>query len=336
MMEVLVTGGAGFIGHHVVEHFLLNTHWNITVLDKLSYASRGWDRLRDCSSYDCDRVRCFSWNCANPLDELGLAKEIGTPDLILHMAAQSHVDRSIIYPVETAADNIMGTVYMMEFARRCRSRFIYFSTDEVYGPAPESVAYSEGARFNPGNPYASSKASAECEVMAYANTYQLECQITNTMNVFGERQHPEKYVPLCVNKICKGETITIHASPDCTTPGSRFYIHARNVADALLWVIDNDERVHAADPSCGKYHIVGSVEWDNLTLARMIAAILKADLEYEMVDFHSSRPGHDLRYALNGAKMRSLGWVPPVDAEKSLERTVNWMIEPTNARWMQP
>jgi dTDP-glucose 4,6-dehydratase len=214
------------------------------------------------------------------------------------------------------------------------SRVIYFSTDEVYGPAPGEKAYVEGERYLPGNPYAASKAAAECFCYAFCNTYQMPITITNTMNVFGERQHPEKFIPMCIRKILRDETITIHSAPDKVTPGSRFYIHARNVADALLHLLklppmslDNE------DASYGKWNVVGPVEWDNLTLARMIAKILGKDLKYEMVDFHSSRPGHDLRYALSGAKLQQYGWEPPVSMDVSLEKTVAWTLE--NQRWLE-
>jgi len=333
-MNVLITGGAGFIGHHVVEHFLKNTDWELTVLDALGYSSNGWDRLRDIKAFDDHRVVCIAHDLQNPIED-GLAAEVGRPDVIVHIAAESHVDRSITNPHLFARSNVIGTLNTLDFARWQEARVIYFSTDEVYGPAPGDTRYKEGDRFLPGNPYAASKAAAECFCYAYANTYQMPITITNTMNVFGERQHAEKFIPMCIRKILAGETVTIHSAPDKTTPGSRFYIHARNVASALLHIIRGlPMPLENEDASYGKWNIVGSKEWDNLSLARMIATMLGKDLKYEMVDFHGSRPGHDLRYALDGTKMAQYGWKPAVSARESLERTVQWTLE--HPEWLGP
>jgi len=144
------------------------------------------------------------------------------------------------------------------------------------------------------------------------------------MNVFGERQHPEKFIPLCIRKILKGETITIHSNKTRTQAGKRHYIHARNVCKALLFLTNN-----SSSPG-NKYNIVGEKEVDNLEMARMIARTIKQPLLYEMVDFHSSRPGHDLRYALDGTKLKSLGFEYSKSFEKSLEKTVHWYLKHKN------
>jgi dTDP-glucose 4,6-dehydratase len=152
--------------------------------------------------------------------------------------------------------------------------------------------------------------------------------ITNTMNVIGERQHPEKFIPKVINKILNGETVTIHSNKEKTKAGSRFYIHARNIADALLHILDEcDETLDNYDSSKGRFNIVGETETDNLELAQLIAKILGKELKYQMVDFHSQRPGHDLRYALDGEKMKSLGWFHPIGFEESLENTINWTLK---------
>lgn len=332
-MHVMITGGAGFVGHHMVEHFLKNSDWQLTVLDALGYSSNGWDRLRDVEVFDDHRVQCVAHDLRLPIRD-GLAGEIGRPDVIVHAAAESHVDRSIVDPKLFAESNVIGTVNLLDFARTIEARTIYFSTDEVYGPAGGARLYKEGDRFLPGNPYAASKAAAECFCYAYANTYQMPIAITNTMNVFGERQHAEKFIPMCIRKILAGETVTIHADKKCERAGSRFYIHARNVASAIHHIIrglpmslDND------DASYGKWNIVGPLEWDNLTVAQMIADVLGKGLKYEMVDFHSSRPGHDLRYALNGQKLDKFGWEPPIDSITSLERAVKWTLD--HPQWLE-
>ena len=334
MKKILLTGGAGFVGHHTVEHFLKNTDWEIVVIDKLSYASDGWNRLRDIKAYDDTRVKCLSADFSQPLTE-GVKQEIGEPDIIVHMGANSHVDHSIKDPLKFEKDNVEGCLHMLEYARSLPKleRFIYFGTDEVYGSAAKGMYFMEGDRFNPGNPYSASKASAECFCYAYSNTYKLPIQITNTMNVFGERQHPEKFIPLVIDKVLNGEVVTIHSDKTRTKAGSRFYIHARNVADALLFLIDNvEETLDSYDASKGKFNIVGEVEMDNYELANTIAKFLTMPLKFEFVDFHSSRPGHDLRYALDGAKMANLGWLPPKKFEDSLQKTINWTLE--NDKWL--
>ena len=253
------------------------------------------------------------------------------------MAAGSHVDRSIDNPMEFVLDNVVGTVNILDFARTCNNleRFIYFSTDEVFGPAPEGIKYKENDRYNSTNPYSASKAGGEELVVAYENTYGVPCYITHTMNVFGERQHPEKYIPMCIKKTRDGEVVTIHSNQEKTKAGSRHYIHAKDVADAVLFLMRYDSsKLQTNDfggAKCPKFNIVGSEELDNLQLAQMIAEFQNKELIYEMVDFHSARPGHDLRYALDGTKMKEMGWTPrPV--RESLSEVVDWTL--TNNRWL--
>jgi dTDP-glucose 4,6-dehydratase len=143
--------------------------------------------------------------------------------------------------------------------------------------------------------------------------------ISHCMNVFGERQHPEKFIPMTIKRAKNGEKVLIHSDKTKTIPGSRFYIHARNVASAVLFLMNEGEFGE-------KYNIVGEREVDNLELAKCIAGVVGVGLDYEMVDFHSSRPGHDLRYALDGTKMKELGWSIPVGFEESLERTIRWTL----------
>jgi dTDP-glucose 4,6-dehydratase len=329
MKRILITGGAGFVGHHLVEHLLKNTDWQVVVIDRLNYASGGFDRLRDINAFDDKRVTTLSAPVDRPIAE-GLEQEIGQVDYIVHLAAESHVDRSIVNPLPFVESNVLGTFYVLEFARRQKAldKMIMFSTDEVYGPAPDGVFYTELDRHSPANPYAASKSASEMLCLAWANTYKLQVIITNTMNVYGERQHPEKFVPSTVRKLVDGERVIIHGTQDLRRAGSRFYIHARNVADAVVFLLLRDT------PAREAWNIVGEREVDNLTLAQTIADILGRKLHYEIVDFHSQRPGHDLRYALDGTKMAQAGWKPPVNFEESLCRTVTWMVTNQHKKWL--
>jgi dTDP-glucose 4,6-dehydratase len=200
--------------------------------------------------------------------------------------------------------------------------------------------FSEKCPHNPKNPYAASKSAAEMMVMSFANTYKLPCIITRQMNIFGERQHPEKFIPLCISAAIKGVEVSVHATPDKKQAGMRHYIHARNVADAHSFLLKEQPWLskQTFPHDVESYHIVGEIELDNLTLANTISEIVQSLDKYScglkpvMVDFHSSRPGHDLRYALDGSKMKGLGWVPPKTFYQSLQKTIEWSL--SNRQWL--
>lgn len=300
----------------------------------MSYASLGMDRLKDIKVFDNKRVTTYVSDLTLPLT-FGLKKEIGNVDYIINLASESHVDNSITNPREFVSNNVNLMLTMLEYAREIKPKmFIQFSTDEVYGTAPEDINYKEGDRYNSGNPYSASKAMQECLCYAYSNTYKVPIQITNTMNVLGERQHPEKYLPLVINSILQQKLLTIHSNKEKTKAGSRFYIHARNVADALLFILKNcNETLDNIDSSKGKFHIVGEKELDNLQLAILVKESINKikgyedyNLHYEMVDFHSSRPGHDLRYGMSGEKLEKLGWKLPHSIEQSIDNIVEWSL----------
>jgi len=323
MKTILLTGGCGFIGSHIIEGILKETDWKIVVLDRLDI-SGSLERLRDIDIWEKEksRVKFLWWDLKAPINQI-LSNQIGNVDYIYHLAASSHVDRSIEDPLSFVMDNVVGTCNLLNYAKTIKDLqlFIYFSTDEVFGPAPEGTAYKEWDRYHSGNPYAASKAGGEELAIAFENTYKIPVIVTHTMNVFGERQHPEKFIPMCIRKILAGETITIHANKDKTKAGTRFYIHARNVCKALLFLTQN------SSSSGNKYNIVGEREVSNLELAQIIAKVIGKELKYEMVDFHSSRPGHDLRYALDGTKLKSLGFQYPKNFEQSLNKTVQWYLK---------
>ena len=338
--NILLTGGAGFIAHHVVEYLLSNSDVNIITLDRLDY-SGNLNRLNEvvlnAPEQDRSRVRTIFHDLKAELNPQIIAS-IGHVDSIVHLAAGSHVDRSIDYPMEFILDNVVGTAHILEYARKCNNleRFIYFSTDEVFGPAPEGVKYKENDRYNSTNPYSASKAGGEELVVAYENTYKLPCYITHTMNVFGERQHPEKYIPMCIKRVKEDDVITVHSNKTKTKAGSRHYIHASDVADAMWFLLNYDASKLIVDDfggaKCHKFNIVGSEELDNLEVAQYIGKCQGKEAICEMVDFHSSRPGHDLRYALDGSKMKKMGWEPQPVKER-LRQTVEWTLN--NDRWLK-
>ncbi len=321
MKTVLITGGAGFIAHHLIARILIQTDWNIVTLDRLDY-SGNLNRLNDILQYECSpnerkRVKVVFHDLKAELNPL-VRREIGKVDYILHLAAGSHVDRSIDYPMEFVMDNVVGTCNILDFARSLDhlERFLYFSTDEVFGPAPDGIKYEENDRYNSTNPYS-------------ATIY-----ITHTMNVFGERQHPEKFIPMCIRKIRDNEKVTIHSDKTKTVPGSRHYIHADDVASAVLFLLNYEGKFNPTwgNAKCPKFNIVGAEELDNLKLAQIIAKAQDKKLNYELVDFHSSRPGHDLRYALDGNKMRELGWAPDTTVVERLRDVTTWTLQ--NDRWL--
>lgn len=339
MTKILITGGAGFIAHHLVCKVLRETDWEIVTLDRLDYSgnlNRLDDALKDFDAETKKRVRVVFHDLKAELNPL-IRAAIGNVDYIAHLAAGSHVDRSIEYPMEFVLDNVVGTCNILEYAKSQKEnlkRFIYFSTDEVFGPAPDGIKYKENDRYNSTNPYSATKAGGEELAVAYENTYGLPIYITHTMNVFGQRQHPEKYIPMCIKKARDGEKITIHSDSTKTIPGSRHYIHAEDVADAVLFLLKNefDLKSEWGGAKCPKFNIVGAEEIDNYELASIIAAAQGKELIYEFVDFHSSRPGHDLRYALDGNKMKELGWEPSKSVKERIAEVVNWTLE--NDRWL--
>ena len=336
--KILITGGAGFIAHHVIDKILSTTDWEIITLDRLDF-SGNLNRLKEVvSSYpekEQRRVKVVHHDLKAELNPEIIAS-IGHVDLISHLAAGSHVDRSITYPLEFVMDNVVGTANILDYARKLDNleRFAYFSTDEVFGPAPKGVNYKENDRYNSTNPYSASKAGAEELVVAFENTYGLPSIITHTMNVFGERQNPEKYIPMVIKKARDGEVVTVHSNKEKTVAGSRHYIHAEDVADALMFLFNYNISSMEPDETgakCQKFNIVGKDEIDNLSLAQFIAKVQNKNLNHEMIDFHSQRPGHDLRYALDGTKMRKMGWEPD-SAYDRLESVVNWSLK--NDRWL--
>ena len=342
MKRVLITGGAGFIAHHLIYFLIKHTNWEIISLDRLDY-SGNLNRLNhvisELPTSERKRLKIVFHDLKSEINPW-IKKELGEINIILHLAAGSHVDRSIDYPMEFVMDNVVGTANILEYARfinknKGLERFIYFSTDEIFGPAPKGIDYKENDRYNSTNPYSASKAGGEELAVAYENTYNLPVFITHTMNVFGERQHPEKFIPMCIKKIRDGETITVHSDKTKTIPGSRHYIHAEDVAEAIYFLLRQDIKLEIdfGGAKCPKFNIVGTEEINNLELAQIIADSQGKELKYEMVDFHSSRPGHDLRYSLSGEKMKKLGWTPSIKLTQRIKQVVEWSLK--NENWIE-
>ena len=339
MKNILITGGAGFIAHHIISHVIKNTDWNITTVDRLDISgnlNRLDDILIEFSIEDKKRLKIIFHDLKAEINSQ-IKSEIGKPDIILHLAAASHVDRSIKYPMEFVNDNVVGTVNLLNFAKENNNleKFVYFSTDEIFGNAPNGVSYKEYDRYNSTNPYSASKAAAEEFCVAYENTYKMPVFITHTMNVFGERQHPEKFIPMVIQRVRDGKKVLIHSNEEKTKAGSRHYIHAQDVADGLMFILNLKNYKHKGDfgnAKCPKFNLVGPEEIDNLTLAQMIAKVQKKELKYELIDNHSSRPGHDLRYSLSPELLKKLGWEPKIKLSKRIEEVVNWSLK--NNRWL--
>lgn len=327
-MKVLLTGGAGFIGSHTAEHLLANTDWEVVILDSLNYAG-DMTRLEDAGALDPERVSIHWHDLRAPIGDL-LRDRIGEVDYIINMASESHVDRSIEDPVPFVTNNVALALNMLEYARAVKpQKFIQVSTDEVYGPAVWPKSHKEWDVLIPSNPYSASKAAQEAIAISYWRTYGVPVAITNTMNNFGARQHPEKFIPKAIRLVLDDKPVPIHARFDDVIggwqSGSRVWLHARNHADALLYILEKvDLNVFGMHDRPTRLHVAGEHEIANDVIVHMIGGILGKYPMLEYEEFHKSRPGHDLRYSLDGSALRDLGWRAPVDFEESFEATVRW------------
>jgi dTDP-glucose 4,6-dehydratase len=345
MTRVLLTGAGGFVGSHVLRHLLAHTDWKLVC--PVTFRHRGLsDRIRlamEDMPEAAQRVDVVRTELAAPISDV-TAERWGEIDYVFNVASESHVDRSIEQPAQFIMNNVALMVNLLDWARAAKPKlFLQVSTDEVYGPAERGKAHREWSDLHlPSNPYAASKAAQEDIVFAYWRTYGVPLVITNTMNIIGETQDSEKFVPMVIKRVLAGEQVSIHAAPDGTI-GSRFYLHARNQADGLLFVTRYFEaHPYPKYPECKtppRFHIVGEREVTNLEMAQLIAKAIREisgknlTLHYYLESFHHSRPGHDLRYALDGMLMAELGWKPPVPLEESLRKTVAWTL--ARSEWLR-
>ena len=349
--RVLFTGHGGFVGHHCLEYFLEHTDWELICID--SFRHKGTCRRVVEVGGDNPRVKTYKHDLSTPIDPQleNLIFERWIDDngkvrekpihLIINMASESAVERSTIDPVSCLHNNWHLAINVLEFARRCKGleQFIHFSTDEVYGEAPPDSAHEEWAPILPSNPYAASKAAQEAMAISYWRSYNLPIVITNTMNIIGERQDPEKFLPKIVQKVALGEEMPIYGdSPESI--GSRIYLDAKNCADALVFLANKKPTKYldlvasgqTGDTRPDRYNICGDTELNNLELALKVAEVMSKELNYHLVPSESARPGYDRRYALDGAKMDSMGWKAPYTLDESLGRIVNWTLD--NPHWL--
>lgn len=331
--RVLLTGASGFFGSHLLRHLLTNTDWEFVC--PCSWAHKGTpERIENAlNGMDKERVTVITHDLTAPFTDYTKVR-LGHIDYILNIASNSHVDRSITNPGEFILGNTALAYNMLELARELRPEvFLQFSTDEVYGAAPDGVNYTEWSQICPSNPYSASKAAQEAIAFSYWRTYGVPVIITNTMNLFGETQDAEKFTARLIKKINAGEEVTIHGSEKII--GSRYYLHARNGADAVFFILKNlppTKYIENEHMFPDRYNIVGDIEMNNLDLAKLVAKMLGKELKYKLEDFHHSRPGHDRRYALDGSKLKKLGWVAPMDFETSLQNSINWTLK--NPQWL--
>ncbi len=311
---ILITGGCGFIASFLVKRILETTEWDIIILSK-SESKHGNLRLADIGAVDNPRVRVL--RC----DFSAGVPPIANVDYIAHLGAESHVDTSISEPEMFLRSNVMGTFRMLEYARTLPNlkKFLYFSTDEVYGPAQDDEQFIEWSRYNSCNPYAATKAAGEELCLAWENTYKVPMVITHCMNVFGERQHPEKFIPLVVNKVLRSDAVTIHR--DATGNGvTRSFVYGDDVAEAILRVLEHGKIRQ-------KYGIKGSFEISIAELAVRIAARCGKPISLNYKYPKDTRPGVDTRYAVGGTNMKNdLGWEPTHDPMIQFNRTIDWYL----------
>ncbi|WP_207535403.1 dTDP-glucose 4,6-dehydratase [Desertivirga arenae] len=331
MKKILITGGAGFIGSHVVRRFV-NTYpdYQIVNLDKLTYAGN-LANLKDVESKPNYQFVKGDIVDADFIDNLFDQENF---DAVIHLAAESHVDRSIASPIDFVMTNVVGTVNLLNAARKSwkgdysSKRFYHVSTDEVYGTLGEDGMFTEETAYDPHSPYSASKASSDHFVRAYYDTYGMDVVISNCSNNYGSHHFPEKLIPLAINNIKHSKPVPVYGKGE-------------NIRD-WLWVEDHARAIdvifHKA-ASGTTYNIGGHNEWKNIDLIRLLCKIMDKKLGREsgtseqLITFVTDRAGHDLRYAIDSTKLqKELGWVPSLQFEEGLEKTVDWFLQ--NEEWL--
>ena len=335
--RICLTGISGSIGIHFFAHFCHNTDWDVVGISTFRHRGES-DRISEMLKIHPEwqkRLTMIMHDLVGPFSERTKQK-IGKVDYIINLAALSDVEVSIHDPITFIQNNVWSTLNLLEYAREAKPEaFIQFSTDEVYGPTTgKNDGYKEWDVQVPSNPYAGSKSAQESIAISYWRTYNVPLIITNTMNNFGEMQQSSKFPVMIQRAIAKEEEITIHG--DEQGIGSRSYIHSRNVADAVLFILKNTKSyIHQSGQvdKPDRYHIAGDKQLDNLELAQLIAKLMGKELKYKLVNFHHTRSGHDKHYGLNDDKLKNLGWKSPLSFEESLANTIKWQQE--NKEWIE-
>lgn len=307
---VLISGGAGFIGSHLVDYCLARTGYDVVVVDR-------FDEFSVVKRFD-NRALVHVHDLRRPLINAGMLADIAPRvKYVIHAAAGSHVDRSIVDPLGFVSDNVIGTVHMLEYVRHHLQpdKTLLFSTDEVVGPAKEGQTFHEFSPTAPANPYSASKAGAESVALAYANTYGMPITISRCSNVYGARQHREKFIPLCLEAIREGRKVLIHSRNGI--PSSRLYLHVMDVCRAVRVILEHGDTL-AIGERTGRYNIASNREVSNLVVAQTIAEMLRLPLNYELVEHVANRPKHDQRYSISFGRLHALGWEPRISLEQGL------------------
>ncbi len=331
MNSILITGGAGFIGSHLVQHFSNKyPDYKIINLDKLTYAGN-LENLKDIQQSPNYH---FVKGDIGDFDLVKELMEVHQINSIIHLAAESHVDRSISNPMEFVTTNVVGTVNLLNAAKACwndnfEDKLFYFvSTDEVYGTLGETGLFTEETPYDPRSPYSASKASADHFVRAYHHTYNLPVKLSNCSNNYGAYQFPEKLLPLFINNIKHNKNLPVYGDGKYTRD--------------WLWVVDHaraiDDVFHKGKMG-ETYNIGGFNEWQNIDLIHLLIEQMDEklgrpkDTSKELITFVTDRPGHDKRYAIDANKIKTeLGWEPSVTFEEGLNKTIDWYLE--NEAWM--
>lgn len=330
--SLFITGGAGFIGSHVVRLFVTRyPDYRIVNVDALTYAGN-LENLRDIesrSNYVFEKV--------NILDVEGLQKLFAhyQPDAVIHLAAESHVDRSILSPLDFVYTNVIGTVNLLNAAKEQwkgnfeGKRFYHVSTDEVYGALGETGFFTENTKYDPHSPYSASKASSDHFVRAYGDTYGLPTVISNCSNNYGPNHFPEKLIPLFINNIIEKKPLPVYGDGLYT----RDWLYVKDHAAAI-------DLVYHKGANHSTYNIGGFNEWKNIDLVKLLCQLMDKKLgnapgtSEQLITYIKDRPGHDRRYAIDASKInQELGWKPSVTFEEGLQLTIDWYFE--NQEWLK-
>ncbi|WP_018630757.1 dTDP-glucose 4,6-dehydratase [Niabella aurantiaca] len=332
---IIITGGAGFIGSHVVRLFVKKyPHYTIVNLDALTYAGN-LENLKD-----IENSPNYIFEKANIVDAAAVQTlfEKYQPDGVIHLAAESHVDRSITSPLDFVYTNVIGTVNLLNAAKDLwaprpsegawRGRFHHVSTDEVYGALGETGFFTEETKYDPHSPYSASKASSDHFVAAYADTYGLPVVITNCSNNYGPNHFPEKLIPLMIHNIINNKPLPVYGDGKYTRDWLYVIDHARAI-----------DLVFHEGVTGGKYNVGGFNEWKNIDLVNLLCRQMDEKLRRpegtsaQLITFVKDRPGHDLRYAIDATRIsKELGWSPSVTFEEGLSKTIDWYLE--NKEWL--